>query len=300
MTKIPTHFKNRRALALEGHVTDAQYYFFDTPPQSKTPLAIVFGGHEKCAPDFEIKRNTYPYYVIEFPLSGCCRLSVENREYELKKGMIGGFMPGMRHHYHSTSGNPMEHIFIVFTGIRARDLFRMTGLDTQNVMALPKPGEMLYLAETILKKGLEKSEWTQQLCIHYLQALLLELADRPGESTQTATLSHKTYQKCRKYIDNHFSLLIGPGEVADACDVNVRYMARLFKQFAKITPYEYLMLLKLNKAAGLLLMSNLTIAEVAGHVGFEDPYHFSRNFKKFHGRSPRHYRDTHLEKNSHA
>ncbi len=287
--------EKKRALAHEGHVVQSRYFFFETRPQSKAELAIVFGGHEKCAPDFEIKRNTYPYFVIEIPVHGRCKLNVEKREYELRKGVIGGFMPGMKHHYKSDPATPMEHIFIAFTGTRAKELFRTLGLDKNNVMPLSKPGEMLYLAETILKKGLQKNEWTQQLCASYLLALLLEQSADLSDSEVSSTLSKRTYQHCRKYIDENFSHIVGPGQVAKACDINVRYLSRLFKQFAKITPHEYIMRLKLNKAASLLLMSNLRVRDIAGQVGFEDPYHFSRNFKKFHGRSPRHYRDAHLK-----
>lgn len=288
--------EKKRALALEGHVQESRYFFFDTRPQSKAELAIVFGGHEKCATDFEIKRNTYPYYVIEIPISGRCFLGVDGREYTLEKGTIGGFMPGMEHHYKSEQADPMEHIFVVFTGRRAGELFRISGLDKTNVMPLSKPGEMVYLAEMILKKGLQKNEWTQQLCASYLQALLLEQSADQAVSETASTLSRKAYLRCRRYIDDNFSTCISPGHVAQACDVNVRYMARLFKNFGKVTPHDYIMRLKLNKAASLLLMSNMKVSDIAIQVGFEDPYHFSRNFKKFHGMSPQHYRNRHLEK----
>ena len=285
--------KIKQRLALEGHVTESSYFFFDTRPQSKAELAIVFGGHEKCAPDFEIKRNTFPYFVLEIPVKGRGFLTIDNTEYELKKGTIAGFTPGTKHYYRVDPDDPMEHIFVAFTGIAAKELFVACGLDTKNAMPLSKPGEMLYLAETILKKGLRKNEWTQQLCASYLHALLLEQSADLSDDETSSTLSKKTYQKCRKYIDENFYLNIAPAQVADACEVNVRYMARLFKQFGEITPHEYIMRLKLNKAASLLLMSNLKIAQIAFKVGFEDPYHFSRNFKKFHSLSPNNYRNQH-------
>ena len=72
-------------LALEGHVTESKYFFFDTDPKKKQQLAIIFGGFEKCAPDFEIKRRTYPYYVIEIPIKGKCNLKIGKKQYELMK-----------------------------------------------------------------------------------------------------------------------------------------------------------------------------------------------------------------------
>ena len=64
-------------LALKGHVVESTYFFFDTDPKTRKKPAIVFGGFEKCASDFEIKRRTYPYYILEIPLRGKCQFSVK-------------------------------------------------------------------------------------------------------------------------------------------------------------------------------------------------------------------------------
>lgn len=285
-----------RDLALEGHVVKSTYFFFDTDPKFKKDLAIVFGGFEKCASDFEIKRRTYPYYVVEIPLKGKCELDIRSNRYELKKGRLGGFAPGVAHYYKCNTVTPMEHIFVAFTGFEAKELFDNCGLGDGGVIDLCKTGETQYLAEAIFKKGLEKTEYSQQLCCSYLRALLLEQAAELANPGKSASGSTETYRQCRRYIDENFSTVNSPGDVGDAHGINVRYLSRLFKRFGDITPHEYIMRLKLNKAASLLLTSNLSVKEVAGLVGFEDPYHFSRNFKKFHGLAPLHYRDTHLEK----
>jgi len=209
---------------------------------------------------------------------------------------LGGFAPGVAHHYKCNAAKPMDHIFVAFTGSQAKSLFTQCGLHRGGVISLSKPGETLYLAEAILKKGLEKTEYSHQLCCSYLRTLLLEQAVELAHPGHSASASTQTYRHCRRYIDEHFSTVCSPVDVADVHGINVRYLSRLFKRFGNITPHEYIMRLKLNKAARLLLTSHLSVKQVAQRVGFEDPYHFSRNFKKFHGLAPRHYRDTHLEK----
>ena len=149
--------EKKTQLALEGHVSESKYFFFDTDPRQKQDLAIIFGGFEKCAPDFEIKRRTYPYYVIEIPTKGRCLLKIGSKQYELKKGALGGFTPGVSHHYKCDKNSPMEHIFIAFTGSEVSLLFKKSSLGKGNVVSLLKPSDILYLAEAILKKGLEKN-----------------------------------------------------------------------------------------------------------------------------------------------
>lgn len=281
-----------RTLASEGHVVESAYFFFETDPKSKKELAIVFGGYEKCAPDFEITRRTYPCYVLEVPLKGQCELRIETTPHTLTKGTLGGFEPGTPHHYQCDAERPMEHIFVAFTGSQAKTLFRQCGLHHGGVIPLSRTGETLYLAEAILRKGLEKTEYSHALCCSYLKTLLLEQASELAHPRHSASGSTQTYRQCRRFIDEHFSTLCSPADVADAYGINVRYLARLFKRFGNITPHDYITRLKLNRAASLLLTSNLPVKQVAAMVGFEDPYHFSRNFKKFHGLSPSHYRHT--------
>jgi len=285
-------------LALEGHVSESKYFFFDTDPRKKQKLAIIFGGFEKCAPDFEIKRKTYPYYVLEVPTKGRCSLEIESRQYELKKGSLGGFAHGIPHHYKCDKNNPMEHIFVAFTGSEDPLLFEKSSLLKGNVISLLKPSDILYLAEAILKKGLEKTELSHQLCCVYLKALLLEQSSNIVLSGHSDTLAIASYRKCRKYIDDNFSSIFSPIEVASTCSISVRYLSRLFKKYGEITPHEYIMRLKLNKAGNLLLTMNLSVSEIGYLIGFADPYHFSRNFKKFHGLSPRHFRNAYLERPS--
>lgn len=285
---------NKLKLCLEGNVKESKYFFFDTDPKKKHDLAIVFGGFEKCAGDFEIKRKTYPYYVLEIPTKGTCQLKIGNDQHRLTANFIGGFAPGISHHYKCDRNDPMEHIFIVFTGSLAKVLFNTCGFNDGGVLKIKKAGEIIYLAQTILKKGLEKTLYSHQLCCNYLKNILLEQAAGLNHSHSAAFVSMNTYQRCRKYIDENFSTIFLPSEAAEKCGINIRYMSRLFQKYANISPHEYIMRLKLNRAANLLLISHFTIKEVAEMTGFVDQYHFSKNFKKFHGLSPRYYRDAHL------
>lgn len=290
-TDMEAKISDKNKLCLEGHVTESKYFFFDTDPKKKHELAIVFGGIEKCAADFEIKRQTYPYYVIEIPTKGTCSLTIGSKRHALAANHIGGLAPGTPHHYKCDTNNPMEHIFVAFFGSHAKQLFLKSGLNNGNVLKLKKAGEILYLAQAILKNGFEKTANSHELCCSYLRTLLLEQSADLVPADQSECASMNSYMRCRRYIDENFSKLFLPSEVAAKCNVNVRYMSKLFKKYANITPHEYIMRLKLNKAANLLLISNDTIKNIAEMTGFLDPYHFSRNFKKFHGISPNFYRN---------
>jgi AraC family transcriptional regulator len=76
---------------------------------------------------------------------------------------------------------------------------------------------------------------------------------------------------------------------AGAC-VSPGYLSRLFRQHYGIGPVAAFELLRLARAATLLVRSNLSVAAVARDCGFANPYHFSRRFHRRYGQPPGRYR----------
>ncbi len=62
------------------------------------------------------------------------------------------------------------------------------------------------------------------------------------------------------------------------------------KQLTGMSPNDYIRKARMEAAAELLINTNLTAAEVAYKVGFEDQYYFSKSFKKYFGTPPSKYR----------
>ena len=77
---------------------------------------------------------------------------------------------------------------------------------------------------------------------------------------------------------------------AEASGISERSFYGFFKKWAGRSPVDYRNELRTTAAASLLRSTNLSISEVALRVGFEDPYYFSRVFKKNTGISPAAYR----------
>lgn len=277
-----------------GNVLDADYFYYDTAPNDIKDMAIVCGGHEKCAPDFDICRNTYPYFFIKFTVSGKGTLRINSQTLALETGVLTGFGPGTPHHYRADSGNPMSHIFVTFLGNECQDLFAKSALAEKHYIKVENPDETMALFQRILQLGLDKKEFSQEICCAYLRILLLEHTSASMRGKASQPISKGTFQVCKRYIDMNFSSIKSPGEIAYHCNIDVRYLSVLFKRYCHTSPSQYLMRLKLNKAANLLLTTDLAIKEVALKIGFDDPYHFSRNFKKVHGHSPNDYRKDHM------
>ena len=79
-------------------------------------------------------------------------------------------------------------------------------------------------------------------------------------------------------------------EMAEFCNLSPDQFRRNFRQHTGMLPKSYVEEFKLRQAAELLVSTALPVSEVAGRLGYRDPYHFSRRFKNFSGISPERYR----------
>jgi AraC-like DNA-binding protein len=80
-------------------------------------------------------------------------------------------------------------------------------------------------------------------------------------------------------------------EMAKPHRLSVSRFSFLFRQATGMPPLDYFIHLKMQKACQLLHVNNAKIITVAAIVGYDDPYYFSRMFKKYLGTSPEQYRE---------
>ncbi len=76
-------------------------------------------------------------------------------------------------------------------------------------------------------------------------------------------------------------------ELAAIVQMSAHYFSQLFKQSTGITPHQYVIHCRIERAKELLMQRKLTIADVAKVVGFVDQSHFHRHFKRLVGITPK-------------
>jgi AraC-like DNA-binding protein len=77
-------------------------------------------------------------------------------------------------------------------------------------------------------------------------------------------------------------------ELAGVACLSKSYFIRAFRHHVGISPYAYLLQVRLNQAK-TLLQNGVSATEVAHQTGFFDQSHFTRYFKRFLGITPAQY-----------
>ena len=79
-------------------------------------------------------------------------------------------------------------------------------------------------------------------------------------------------------------------DVAQQIGINRSYLTSIFRKQVGMSPQEYLMQYRMDKAQDLLVESDISVQEIALRVGYENALTFSKIFKSYYGLSPAHYR----------
>jgi AraC-like DNA-binding protein len=131
-----------------------------------------------------------------------------------------------------------------------------------------------------------KHDGWETTCDRLLDALLAYLTPRPDRPLKHASVEKLEHVLLAKISQPGFRVQTALRDF----DISQFYFSRLFKQQTGQTPLQYLLRRRIEAAGRLLQSTGQRIEEIARQVGFEDPYYFSRTFRKIKGCSPRAFR----------
>ncbi len=115
----------------------------------------------------------------------------------------------------------------------------------------------------------------------------------PAEADPTSGMSPLDKEFIRKAIriveDNLSDITFDIDVLSEKLKVSRRQLYRKLKALTNQTAHDFVMTIRLKKAAELLLTGEYNIAEIGYRVGFSEPANFSRSFSRQFGKSPKKY-----------
>ena len=125
---------------------------------------------------------------------------------------------------------------------------------------------------------------TQQSETIFKMLMRLLNTERAAEKTLSIIDSAK------EYIVKNYQRELTVSEIAKAVNLSPSYFSKVFKKSTALSPYDYLLSVRLDKAKELLVNSDIPISEIAYRCGFNSTSNFIYFFKKETGLSPLKFR----------
>jgi AraC family transcriptional regulator len=103
-------------------------------------------------------------------------------------------------------------------------------------------------------------------------------------------LSGGHLRRVRDFVETNLVAEIKLEDLADLCGIGVPHFIRLFKSTMGMSPYQYVLGLRVGRAKTLLGNRALTLVDVARSSGFANQQHLIRTFRRITGLTPGVYR----------
>ena len=133
---------------------------------------------------------------------------------------------------------------------------------------------------------------TVELMIHLSRAMRNEweenLKVKNGKARELVKIA-------RQYMDENFEQGITVAEAAQYVFLSQGYFTRAFKDELGISPMNYLMSKRIEKACELLENNEIKVSSIAVQSGFSSPQRFNVAFRKLMGKTPMEYRKEHMK-----
>ena len=97
----------------------------------------------------------------------------------------------------------------------------------------------------------------------------------------------------KQYMDDNFERGITVAEAAQYVFLSQGYFTRAFRDELSISPMNYLMQKRIDKACELLENNEIKVSSIAVQSGFSSPQRFNVAFRKLMGMTPMEYRKMH-------
>jgi AraC-like DNA-binding protein len=240
--------------------------------------------------DYEYPRHQHTNYELILVERGPYRCELNGIELSLANGQVLVIKPGDWHQDHLRHGQ--RHYVLHF---RVPDL-QSVGLFRSDIAPGLQIGRGDHVPDALFLRELRRETEMAATYAPAIQDSLLEalfwrvVRDLPREGLSETMRRLPRREALREQIVAvlHRHLQVNPTVRALAAEARMspRHLTNLCRELFGEPPARLLLQLKLRRAEELLRFREMRVKEVSAELGFANPYHFSRVFRRYTGRAP--------------
>lgn len=242
-----------------------------------------------------IEHKAHTDYDIWFIQSGTAKIQIAGIEHTARQGDIIFFYPHIPYIASSEEGCHLVYVHFDYgIGTQQRILndYQLSGVIPYSLisdeadlfnksfaqMEKQHSGNRLYLKANLLAVIAKIIELHGHG--HYTGSFL------NGRKLRKSEGSLDVLQPIFQYIYDHLNKSIKMSELAALAGISEKYFISYFKKALGITPGQYIYQIKMNQARDYLYQKKYTVQQIAGFLGYPDPFTFSKAFKKYYNVPP--------------
>lgn len=257
-------------------------------------LYLISCGFEPCAPNHTFGPGKRDKYLIHFVLSGKGEFHANGKTYKLHKNQAFIIYPEQEVMYKADGSDPWSYIWVGFHGTLVNSYLNSAGInETTDVIDIPEDSCIPDIIRRMLKANVltYSNELLRQALLLELLATLISYKQDSGDEESSYCYPHAVYtEQAIRYIEKEYMYDITVVDIAKQIGITRSYLAKCFNNTINMSPKQYIIKYRMEKACELLKTTNLNITETAEAVGYSNSLTFSKAFKNYFGVSPAEWR----------
>lgn len=274
---------------------NSEMFFSSTTPTGRDLFYYPdCAGHYYCNEHYYVERNRHYTILIMQIMNGRCLVETSSTVRVAEKGDMVVIDCWQPHKYQAVSPE-LETVWVHINGGNCRELCREIVQQNTNVFRHAQQQDLTEMLFRIFHI-LSSKETHPESQLSSLTYSLLCSCFNPQYNTSLEHddhMDHDISHKAKKYIYSHLDHKISVGELAEkVVHLSVSRFTKIFKEQTGFSPYDFVLIARLNKAKELLIKTDLSISEISERTGFSRDSNFTTFFSTNTGISPKKFRNT--------
>lgn len=230
-------------------------------------------------------------YQILYVANGKTHFWFDSREEIVSAGHMVLYKPEeIQKYVYYLEDNP-EVFWIHFTGRDVKNILAYHGisLDEHVFYCGVLPDYKALFRKIIQELQLCRYGYEDYIASLFNDILLLVNRQQHEQKKTTGNVQEQI-ERAAAYFNENYNTKISIDDYAESLHISTNWFIHNFKQYAGMSPAQYILSLRMVNAQSLLERTTYNIKEISEIVGYENPLYFSRVFKKEIGKSPAQYR----------
>ncbi len=253
-------------------------------------------GHQDCEPSHSFGPSVRDRFLLHLVTAGKGSFTISGKTYTVGAGEFFFIPPDTLNYYEADAVDPWSYTWIGMKGDLLAPFFERVGISAENPVGKFTP-ELYEIARDVLddiSKDVTASLSAVGRCYLFLHCLERG-ANRPEVAQKRPS---GNVERARALIEERLHKPLSVSALAQELGIDRSYLCSIFKRELGCSPQQYILSRKMEKAKYFLSTTTENVKYIALSLGYDDPFVFSRAFKKVTGMSPGQWRETCREKNN--
>jgi len=219
--------------------------------------------------------------------------SAHHSRIQIDAGTIILLFPGEWHNYYYNPDTGWDEYWVGFDGINVQNMIKSGFFTVTNpVFKVGINDEFISFYKSIIAYAEQEAVGYQQVASSIVRHMLGLLYFKNQNSLFSDKEVVEKINQARILIRDNISNSVSPADIATQLGLGYSWFRKAFKKYAGISPAQFQLQIRLQRAKDLLLNTNQSVSEIAYELTFDTPGQFSTFFRQKASMTPKEFRRT--------